>query len=401
MSARRILPAAVLAVFMAAPLSAQTHKVAVSFMSGGATHTDMAAESAVEVQLADGWQAGFQAETWFGRLGLRLNSGITVRGLTTDAELDMNMYTSDLDLMLRLRKPGYGKLFMPYVALGAGASLYNLGSNANNLGGETYGPDPVFRPTAFAGLGFDIGAGPTALRFEVADLVDLASPVEQGPGPNDFYGPVHHVSATMGLSFRFGGGASLPIMLTEAEPVPVEVVAAEPVALEPEPEPAPVRPSVDAMQVEAMAFEIESLQARVAELERNLAEVAARPPQIITAAAPAAPVEAPKAPVYDGPLYTVQIASYLEGDSGRAEQVAQDMRALGIPVWVSRAEVNGRVVRRVRVGALTSEADARALGMHINRTYQWPFWVSRVEPSEPVPAGAIAATRSYLASANN
>lgn len=400
MSTRRTLLTAALAALVAMPLSAQTHRVAISLMSGGAIHTDMAAEAATEVRLADGWQAGFQIERWSDRLGVRLNGSFTADGLADDPNVDMNLYTADLDLMLRLRRPEFGKLFMPYIALGAGASLYNRGGTFTTLGGETYGPDPVIRPTALGALGFDIGAGRTVLRFEAFDRVDVMSPLEQGPGPNDFYGPVHHLSASLGLSFRFGGGAAMPMMLSEKAPEPVAAPAIEHVALErePEPQPAPAR-TADAVRVEAMAFEIESLQARVAELERQVAEVAARPPQIIAAAAPAPvaePVAEPVRPVYSGPLYTVQIASYLEGDADRAERVAEDMRAQGIPVWVTRAEVNGRTVRRVRVGALTSRADAQALGMHINRTYDWPFWVSLVDASEPVPPDAIAATRTYL-----
>lgn len=406
MSTRRTLIVTAIAALVAMPVSAQTHRVAISLMSGGAMHTDMAAEAASEVRLADGWQAGFQVERWgAGRLGVRLNGGFTSDGLVSDPGVAMNLYTADLDLMLRLRRPEFGRLFMPYIALGAGASLYNGAGDPVTLGGETYGPDPVFRPTALGALGFDIGAGRTVLRFEAFDLVDLMSPLEQGPGPNDFYGPVHHISASLGLSFRFGG-AVMPMMLTETAPAPVAAPAIQHAALEPEPqpqprpEPAPAR-SADAVRVEAMSYEIESLQARVAELERQVAEVAARPPQIVAAAAPATPAAEPVRPVHSGPLYTVQIASYLEGDADRAERVAADMREQGIPVWVTRAEVNGRVVCRVRVGALTSQADAHALGMHINRTYDWPFWVSRVTASEPVPPGAVDATRTYLLASRN
>ncbi len=397
--ARRFLPL-LGALLIASPVASQTHRVAVTFMGGGATFGDMADESATEIRMADGWMAGLQLERWFGRVGLRLNGGVTERTLADDPTFHMNLYTGDMDLMFRFRRPEPYRWFMPYMALGAGASVYNIAGDGSVVGGEPYGPDPVVRPMAVGALGFDIGGGPVVLRIEAFDQVDILSPLEKADGT--FYGPVQRMGASVGFSVRLGGGFPAPRLLAEE---PVAAPATE--ALEPErvlavrPEPVPT--ATDPALVQALTATIESLSARVAELERAVAMLAARPEPV---AAPEPlpepePAPQPRPEPATRTLYTVQIASFLEGEAHRAQKVVDDMRDRGLPIWVAHAEVGGRVVHRVRIGALLDRDDAHALGMYINRTYRWPFWVARVEIGEPVPVDAVAVTRSFLDSANN
>jgi len=401
--ARRLLPL-LGALLIASPVASQTHRVAVTFMGGGATFGDMADESATEIRMADGWMAGLQLERWFGRVGLRLNGGVTERTLADDPNFHMNLYTGDLDLMLRFRRPEPYRWFMPYMALGAGASVYNMAGDGSVVGGEPYGPDPVVRPMAVGALGFDIGGGPVVLRIEAFDQVDILSPLEKADGT--FYGPVQRMGASVGFSIRLGGGFPAPRLLAQehtqapvaeaVEPERVLTVRPEPEPT-PEPEPAP-EPESNAV-VEALTATVESLSARVAELERMVTVLEARP--VAQPAPRPDPTPEPRPEPATRTLYTVQIASFLEGQEARAQSVVDDMRDRGLSIWVARAEVGGRIVHRVRIGALVDRDDAHALGMYINRTYTWPFWVARVEPGEPIPVNAVAVTRSFLDSANN
>jgi cell division septation protein DedD len=94
------------------------------------------------------------------------------------------------------------------------------------------------------------------------------------------------------------------------------------------------------------------------------------------------------------PLYTIQVAAFLDSDS--AEEWTGRLREHGWPVWSSVAEVGGELFHRVRVGALPTVDEARRLGSALARRYEWPVWLAPVAPADPVPPNAVEATRSAL-----
>lgn len=94
--------------------------------------------------------------------------------------------------------------------------------------------------------------------------------------------------------------------------------------------------------------------------------------------------------------YTVQVGAFVR--EGAAEALAGRLRDQGVPVWRSDATVAGRSFHRVRVGAVTTAAEARALRDRLARSYRLPAWLAPLTPSEraDLPAAAVAATRSYI-----
>ncbi|MEJ2184362.1 MAG: SPOR domain-containing protein [Gemmatimonadota bacterium] len=443
MYSRRILSAALAVLISAAPAAAQSHKVAVSLFGGSAAFSNMASGSGSTIRMQNGWLTGAQAEIPFGRLGLRLNGSYTDRPLMVDSPVDLNVFTLDLDVMMRLLPPRADRLLSPYVALGAGAVMFKLGPSASNTGVQISGGGSVQRPTVMGALGVDIGSGPVAFRVELSDILELHSPLLDASG--SAYGPVQHVAASAGLSFRLGGARAAPMRLSESERTPVAPTAtratAEPAAAEPAAKPkattepaaaTPVatpatRPAPSAKPVTAQATphkpaadsadaalaarfnawdKLESLEVEVATLKRRLAEMQsgkAAPSAASPAAAtpaPAVPAKAaPSKAIYQGTLYTVQIASYLDGESPKADRAVADLKQKGVPVWVTRTGEAGRVINRVRVGALPDKAAAESLSRYINRTYDWPTWVTPVESSTQVQTSAVRATQAFVRTA--
>ncbi|MEJ2215339.1 MAG: SPOR domain-containing protein [Gemmatimonadota bacterium] len=442
MHARRTLSATLAVLFLATPAAAQTHKVAVSLFGGGTTYTNMASGSGGSISLQNGWLTGAQVEVPFGRLGIRLNGSYTDRPLSVDSAVNLNVFTMDLDVMLRVLPPTPGRLFDPYVALGAGAAMYKLGPSASTTGVQISGGGSVQRPTVMAALGTDIGSGPVAFRVEMSDILDLHSPLLNASG--SAYGPVHHIAASAGVSFRIGGGRAAPMRLTEREmappetPQPVSEAAEEPQpesqpAAQPQaapasaapvvaaaaPQPAPkTQPTPKAQPAAPKATpqaadsalanrfnawdKVESLEVQIAQLKRRVAELETTPPTAAAASAAASkPATATRAapttaaPAH-GTLYTVQIASYLDGESPQAVKAVAELKTQGIPVWVSREGVEGRMVNRVRVGALTTKTAAERLSRYINRAYEWPTWVTQVPSSVRVQQSEVTATQAFV-----
>jgi hypothetical protein len=450
MDARRTLVAALAVLISAAPAAAQTHKAAISLFGGGATYSNLASGSGSTIRLQNGWLTGGQLEIPFGRLGLRLNGSYTDRPLLVDSPVDLNVFTVDLDVMMRLLPPAPDRLFSPYVALGAGAAIFKLGPSASNTGVQISGGGSVQRPTVMGALGTDIGSGPVAFRVELSDIMQLHSPLLDGSG--SAYGPVHHVAASAGVSFRLGRARAAPMRLTESEmaqPVPTaaESRPAEPAAAQPKPQPGapstpaaavaaapatpaaakpaasaptakapPKKPSAEsadsALAARFNAWDkVESLEVEIAALKRQLAEIEAsrktqgtttqQPTPSQAAAVPAATptTPAPSKAVYHGTLYTVQIASYLDGESPRAARAVAELKQKGVPVWVTRTGPEGRIVNRVRVGALPDKAAAESLSRYINRIYDWPTWVTPVESSTQVRQTEVTATQAFVRAA--
>jgi hypothetical protein len=93
-------------------------------------------------------------------------------------------------------------------------------------------------------------------------------------------------------------------------------------------------------------------------------------------------------------LYTVQLFTFVE--AATADRWAALLRERGVPVWQLESVIKGERVSRVRVGALPSEVEARALASALERDYGWAVWVDEVEATERVPADAVARTRIFL-----
>lgn len=93
-------------------------------------------------------------------------------------------------------------------------------------------------------------------------------------------------------------------------------------------------------------------------------------------------------------LYTVQVAAFESPDSAR--KWTGRLSSLDLPVWTSMAELGGTTYYRVRVGAVSSVADARRLGALLSQRFEWPVWVAPVTPSDRMPEGAVASTRRVL-----
>ncbi|MEJ2679782.1 MAG: SPOR domain-containing protein, partial [Gemmatimonadota bacterium] len=176
---------------------------------------------------------------------------------------------------------------------------------------------------------------------------------------------------------------------------------------------APEKPSADSAlaarfnawdKVESLEVEVATLKRRLAELEASRAAAGkpasqAAPTPAVPAAAPQAAAPAKAAPakaVYHGALYTVHLASYLDDDSPRAARAVAELRQKGVPVWITRTAEGGRMVNRVRVGALPGKATAERLGRYINRAYDWPTWVTPMESSEQVETSAVTATQTFV-----
>jgi hypothetical protein len=147
---------------------------------------------------------------------------------------------------------------------------------------------------------------------------------------------------------------------------------------------------------------VESLEVQIAQLKRRVAELETTPPTAAAASAAASkPATATRAapttaaPAH-GTLYTVQIASYLDGESPQAVKAVAELKTQGIPVWVSREGVEGRMVNRVRVGALTTKTAAERLSRYINRAYEWPTWVTQVPSSVRVQQSEVTATQAFV-----
>lgn len=94
-------------------------------------------------------------------------------------------------------------------------------------------------------------------------------------------------------------------------------------------------------------------------------------------------------------VYTVQVAAFLNASS--AEALRARLERQGVPVWTTTTTVHGQRFTRVRVGASTTPAGARAVAARIQRTYGWPIWLTTVSDRAALPDDALGATRAYAA----
>ncbi len=106
------------------------------------------------------------------------------------------------------------------------------------------------------------------------------------------------------------------------------------------------------------------------------------------------PESEPEAQPITGPLFTVQVGAFLNPDSAVVQR--DRLANQGLPAWTVDQEVQGRLFRRVRVGAVSTGSGARRLGEILTQRYGLPIWVALVTSTESVPDGAIEATRDLI-----
>ena len=117
------------------------------------------------------------------------------------------------------------------------------------------------------------------------------------------------------------------------------------------------------------------------------------PPPPGAQATPAPEPEAEPEPI-SGPLYTVQMGTFLNPDSAVVQR--DRLANLGLPAWTADQEVEGRQFRRVRIGAASTGSQAGRLGEILRERYGWSIWVALVTSTGSVPDGAVEATRDLI-----
>ena len=119
-----------------------------------------------------------------------------------------------------------------------------------------------------------------------------------------------------------------------------------------------------------------------------------QPPPVAQATPAPEPEPEPEPEPISGPLYTVQMGAFLNPDSAVVQR--DRLANLGLPAWTVNQEVEGRQFRRVRIGAASTESEARSLGEILTERYGWSIWVALVTSTESVPDGALEATRDLI-----
>lgn len=399
---RWITPVLVAAVMGAtgSGLEAQSYRTAIGLYGGGTWTSGLATAAALDPRLDAGWTGGLELEQWLGsgRAGLRLGGSFSETPITPTAT-DLNLYSGDVSLLVRLLSPRPMRVVAPFFSLGGGAMHYNFVDVTPFLDGEVLlEQDPVTQPAVMAGFGLDLAPAPgVGLRLEGVDRVAIQSPFVDDAG--EAYDFVHHVRYTASIQVRFGRlGPGTPTF-----------AAAEPVDAPPEPEAADVRttsaeatspPAANAEGRERSGTE-RALEARVAELERAVARNAEQVGDLRTTVSTLdrgvqadAPGTAPERGTLEGRYYTVQVAAY--EDPAGARRLAQRMSGHNLPTWVSRVERSGRVYHRVRVGVVPTEAEAQRLGRRLRAETGSPVWIVPVGPSASVTQDAVVATRAFM-----
>lgn len=92
-------------------------------------------------------------------------------------------------------------------------------------------------------------------------------------------------------------------------------------------------------------------------------------------------------------VLTVQVGAFL--NAAAAQSLRARLERAGAPAWTTTASVGGQDFTRVRIGATTTPADARALAQKIRAEYHWPVWITTVENRSALPSDVLDATRTY------
>lgn len=440
MSGRRVSFSVAVAVLVltAGPVRAQAYRGAVTALTGSAAYSNLAPGSGASVLLSSGWFGMLQAEGWLGRVGLRLNGGLSNPPLANDSLTSFRLVTGDLDLLVRLRHPYANLFFQPYAVLGLGTVHYDLNTDATLVEGQAYGPNPTTRASVAAGLGTDLGSGPVALRLEMLDIIGLKSPLNRVSGTA--FGPVQHFVVTVGLSLRFGrilgmsnkpsaspriapGSPASPPPTPTPAPAPTPTpTRPAPAPAEPQPRPWPAPPRVQprrrppahpaptpqqpspapAHPAPAPANPTPTPVTPPATLPPTIGSDTTAPAPPPDTARPEPPTPAPDSTVH-GRLFTV-LVTWTPGSAADVHQVsalAGAMVSAGIPVWPMPDSVAGHDhVGRARVGALRNDEDGKTLGAYLQGTYGFPFGVVHIDKSQEVPAAQVEASEDFVAGLN-
>lgn len=201
------LLAALTALLLSSPLSAQDYAGAVGYGGGGAWFGDFNRGSP-SLALDAGWLATAQAEHWTmwdGRLGLRGTASFTQRPFDTPGDVrDINTWLFDASLLLRPLPVEAGRRVAPFLGVGGGMVSYGFGEGPPVLIEGTdavYPGDTDRRASVVGSLGVDVFPGFSLLgtrlgiRAEVSDHVAVESPFRRAEG--DTFGPVHNVRASV------------------------------------------------------------------------------------------------------------------------------------------------------------------------------------------------------------
>lgn len=194
--------------FGPAEARAQDIDLSAGYGAGYIQFASFAESGDVDLGLESGWTAVWHADRWFGRW-----AGIRAAGLYTRRPLEFPAATRDIDvwsvegdLLLRLVPAAEGRSVMPYLLAGGGSIWYRLGEGPTvRLAGTDviYDRDEQRQWLVSVGGGLDIYPGWTwrdnqlGLRLEVADHVVLSSPFRvSGAGDPD---PSHNIRATVSI----------------------------------------------------------------------------------------------------------------------------------------------------------------------------------------------------------
>jgi len=161
------------------------------------------------------WVVGIHVDRWYrsdARLGVRVQTSyMQPRFDWTSSQRKIDALGGDVSLMVRPLSPDTDPPVLPYLAVGAGGILYDLGR-----GRETLFPEADARhdgrvravPVGLVAVGFDVAIPWTwyrqsvRIRAEVADHMAISSPLLR-MSSGDRHGPVHHFRLTIGLHSAF------------------------------------------------------------------------------------------------------------------------------------------------------------------------------------------------------
>jgi cell division septation protein DedD len=356
--------AALLIVLAAAPANAQDPAFVLGVAGGASFDDDLTPGLTLNTALEAGFLAATHAEWYPGRgsTGLRFVASFARRELR-EGTGEYSVATGEIGAVLRAgARPSLGRV-SPFVAVTGGAAMYSAADGSPAFAAGAFGDDPVVRFHLSPSVGLDRAISRRiGLRIEGGDRVVFPA---IGESPPTIGTPITHIPfLLLGLHLRVGAGPDRPVV-ARRDPEERPPLAAEP--------PDTLGTPVD----------------RPARVEPVPPTPEPAPPEPVVEPTPAPPPDEA-----ERTIYTVQVGDFIE--AATADRWSERLREWDIPTWRIDREIQGMAVARLRVGAATDEAVARAVAELIEREFGWAVSVRPVEPGEPVPPDAIERTRSVL-----